>query len=225
MSTTKNYSLKELITFTGVDAIHEIDDIIRNGCVKKTTFNSMVTILIETQVIIIQVAINTDPAHLNAYNDFIRIKPEYSNKALGIQVLYQQQETLSRYQFKKIYCLAEGNKHLLTAINPGDRFNGFITWAKAGFSMNKSSKRLYNRQLKKHGIPKMPLHELLMEKQLTLWENGEERSMSGRQYWIEYGSWWNGEFKLGKNSDNVNQLKNYLLERLLIAKQKTYRVN
>lgn len=225
MKLTKNYTLKELISFTGVDFIHQTDDIIRHGCVKITSLNSIVTIAIETQVIIIQIAINTDPVHLNVKNEFIRIKPGYQNRALGIQVLYQQVQTLSRYRFKKIYCLAEGNKHSLTTIDPEERFNGFITWAKAGFSMSRSSKKLFDHLLKKHALPIMPLHKLLLEKQLTLWADGKERRMSGRQYWIEYGSWWNGEFKLDENSENVKRLKDYLLGRLLKSKQKIYAIN
>lgn len=126
--------------------------------------------------------INTDPAHLNVKNEFIRIKPGYENRALGIQVLNQQVLTLSQHRFKKTYCP----------------------------KFERSS---------------MPLHKLLLEKQLTLWADGKERKMSGRQYWIEYGSWWNGEFKLGEKSENVKRLKDYLLGRLLKSKQKIYAIN
>lgn len=205
------YSLEKLITFTGLDAIHTVEDVIKNGEIEIEWYNSTVTTKIETDVLLIKIAVDTNTKIVD--DRFIRLKSGYERIGIGTAIFNRQQENLFNAGFKMIICRAEGNKQSLNTLLPDERFNGFITWAKAGFSMAPDSESLYNAKLANNSIPLMPLHKLIRQHKLTVYDNGVEKTMTGEEYWKEYGDFWYGEFDLNRNSDNVKRLKHYIQEK------------
>ncbi|SDG12186.1 hypothetical protein [Chitinophaga filiformis] len=206
------YSLKQLISFTGIDAIHEISDIIKNAAIEIDWFEKNAKIEIETDVVFIRIIVNTKDKIVE--NQYIRMKNGNEGQGVGILIFEQQQETLFRAGYKKITCLAYGDKLTLEHADSTKQFNGYITWIKAGFTMTRKSEDAYYINLDKRKIPRMPLNDLLEQRQLNVYIPGQgTKPMSGEVYWQEYGESWEGEFELNRNSKNVKILHAYLVKK------------
>ncbi|HEX7868574.1 MAG TPA: hypothetical protein VF455_00530 [Chryseobacterium sp.] len=98
--------------------------------------------------------------------------------------------------FDRLECNAFGGIDDANKNDPKKAYNGYITWARFGFTMDPESQKRYERKLTENGQKIMPLHTLLSTDE-------------GRDYWKDKGHSWDGIFSLAPNSPNRNLFNQY----------------
>jgi hypothetical protein len=96
--------------------------------------------------------------------------------------------------------------HAAGGIGWPPEWDGYVYWAKTGYSMNEESHTKFEKWLEEHGLYGMSLFDLANDK-----ING------GSNIWSKEGFDWHGFFDLKSNSENRKLLRKYLAERELSA--------
>jgi len=91
-----------------------------------------------------------------------------------------------------------GLRSLKVSAARSEQFNGFYTWARLGYSIDSpDDQEEFDQLILEHGRSERSLQELM-------------QSNSGRDFWKQYGFWWQGQFDLNPNSENIMALNKYL---------------
>lgn len=128
--------------------------------------------------------------------DFLMMNPSKSSSGKGAEIFYNQIK-----QFQKL-----GIKILSTHAAKGDNFNGYYTWARLGYTIEK-----YEEQ--RNHLINLLKNDLDPELNKV---NNLETLMStekGRKWWKEWGFEFHGSFNLEEGSYSMNTINNYMDER------------
>jgi len=81
-----------------------------------------------------------------------------------------------------------------------ERFNGYYTWARLGYSIDDpGDQRDFEQLIADYGRSEQSMIELM-------------KTNEGREFWKDQGFWSQGIFDLTPNSQNIEALNNYLAE-------------
>ncbi|MCW3108046.1 MAG: hypothetical protein JWQ09_2552 [Segetibacter sp.] len=123
------------------------------------------------------------------FNSSLRVNEDQQKQGLGRNLLINQIISARSFKF-----------NLLNANAAGNTMNGFYTWGRLGYTMAFSYREKFNELLRKNNMEERSLFELLKTKE-------------GQKFWMKNGFTWNGIFFLGKGSENIRLLKDYLNEK------------
>ncbi|KAA2238564.1 hypothetical protein F0L74_20280 [Chitinophaga agrisoli] len=195
------HDFKAVIALTGVYAVYTYDELAEGEGVLISTPNPF-----EAHILIMHEGLElTRIIDYNAQTIMnISFKLKKQRAGTGTLVLIEQILAAEKENFGQLTCNAIGGEY-------EPLFNGYSTWGKLGFSIvnNKLSKAIgipsldrYNKLLEQHGIPSMPIHELLAAKNIIC-TNGNIIK-SGEDFWNAPGNGfpWSGAFDTGKGSVN-----------------------
>lgn len=134
-----------------------------------------------------QINIDVEDLEIRNFDVFLKRRGE----KLGLQAHKRQIKIAREFEFQFIYLRAFGGKN-----DPTKKFNGHVTWAKFGYTMQKRSQEKFEKQMRRDKKKASTLQELLLQ------EGGED-------YWFNEGFEWNGEFDLKEDSINQKILNDY----------------
>lgn len=117
----------------------------------------------------------------------LSMKVSSTNRGIGTNLLINQIKEARKLGFRFLKVSAAKGKHL----------NGYYTWARLGYSMEKPDYEDFIDLMKSFSRKERSIGELMTTKE-------------GRDFWEQNGFWWEGEFDLKDNSDNMTTLMNYL---------------
>jgi hypothetical protein len=210
---------------TGIDAIHEVNEVLKHAAIIIEANNEEVGVYIQTKTLNLKVRIvtNTDTngKEKNIEDLFIRIFPPINKKGWGTAIFLAQVTTATALGFKRIICEPHGNVDTLDEAIVELQYNGYFTWARLGFTMVQDSESYekYKAQLVSHNIDLLPLDKLLKKQVLFVRISANNTvPRSGKQYWKEFGFDWKGEFDLHSDSLNNKILLDYLKSKSLISR-------
>lgn len=130
------------------------------------------------------------------FMDFFMMNPSKSSFGKGAEIFYNQIK-----QFQKL-----GIKILFTHAAKGDNLNGYYTWARLGYTIEKSEEqRNHLINILKNDFDS----ELNKVNNLETLMSTEK----GRKWWKEWGFEFDGIFDLEEGSYSMNTLNNYMYER------------
>lgn len=137
-----------------------------------------------------------DFANKNIWNEYLELPGDKRKNGIGFKIFESQINEAMSAGFKLIRCTAARNK-------PGERqMDGYIAWAKVGYSMQEISISRYSTKLNEHSIEFQPLHDLVY---CPMLENGD----SGENFWVTYGCTWQAQFDIQRDSLNHTLLNRY----------------
>ena len=175
------YDLNKLLSFTG---IHGYTD---NYIYEISGTYPILRIYVSHAGYELQRSIYFDEARVK--NDYFEVK--IPRNGIGRKIFAAQVAALTLYGFENIRVHALGGEGC-------EDFNGHITWAKFGFSMDTGSEILkFKKLINAHNRKENTVNELV-------------KSKNGSAFWSENGFSWNGIFLLAENSVNQKILKDYL---------------
>lgn len=130
------------------------------------------------------------------WNEYLELPGDMRNNGIGFRMFESQINEAMAANFNLIRCLAARDT---TGKNQMD---GYVVWAKVGYSMHQNSIPAYTERLDEHSIGFQQLHDLIY---CTKLENGD----SGENFWVEHGLSWYAQFELDINSVNHTLLQRY----------------
>jgi hypothetical protein len=81
-----------------------------------------------------------------------------------------------------------------------ERFNGYYTWARLGYTIDSPEDQAdFEKLLRSYGRSENSMINLM-------------QTSDGRNFWRNNGFWWQGIFDLSPNSENIQAFNNYLAE-------------
>lgn len=93
-----------------------------------------------------------------------------------------------------------GITYLKVSAAKSERFNGYYTCARLGYSIDSpEDQEDFEQLINVYGRNEKSMIELMQTK-------------GGRKFWRDSGFWWQGVFDLSPNSENIEALNNYLVE-------------
>lgn len=131
------------------------------------------------------------------FNMSFELQKGMQRQGIGYKVFSEQVKYAKEYGFKEIRCRATGNWDTI------QKFNGYITWAKFGYTVHELSMAQYSEILIRNNISLEPIFSLVNNPNI-----GE--GVTGETFWTEKGRTWMGAFHLDKEGcvDNLNQYAN-----------------
>jgi hypothetical protein len=114
-------------------------------------------------------------------------------RAVAARILKSQIRHALRKNIKTIVLHAYGNHSIR------EEFNGYVTWGKFGFEMDKFSFGRFNKLIKDHGRKERSLFELLQTEE-------------GNSFWVKYGDSWIAEMNLNTRSRSYKRFKRSLIK-------------
>jgi hypothetical protein len=93
-----------------------------------------------------------------------------------------------------------GITHLKVSAAKNERFNGYYTWARLGYSIDSpDDQEQFDELISNHGRSEKSMIELM-------------QTEDGRDFWRQNGFWWQGIFDLSRESENIQAINNYLIQ-------------
>lgn len=197
--TLTGHDFETSIALTGIYGVHKYTDLIEADA-DITIYENypFVTITILLDDLSLQRIIDFEDREI--INDYIKIGERRTGK--GTSVLLSQIHYATELEFGKLNCHAIGDGSTKES-------NGYITWAKLGYTMKRKSFLKYQELLARHDIPLMTLEKLLLATNIPLL-NGKGVLKSGITFWVNSGFPFSAEFFLRKGSENRNILCRHL---------------
>jgi len=187
-------SYHDIIGLTGVYGLFSLENV-RNAINAKI---SDAHDIIEINIVVDGIKI-IRKIHLKAqYLENVLLKAkEHRGQGIGFEMLKSQIEYGRKMEFKRIELLAWG------AID--EEFNGYLTWAKYGFTMMANSSRWFRETL----IPELKRIGAIYKDYSNVHELLDDIEISGEEVWAVFGEAWYGVFLLSKKSYNTKRLQSY----------------
>jgi hypothetical protein len=206
---TTGVRLKDLLGFTGIYHMgFSYDDVMKNGDIDVQGDSQAVTVTIFFNEI--QMIRKFYLEKKIILNRSIRIKDQ--GKGIGLSIFSSQVEHTLKAQFNYIQCLAAGDIH--RAAKKGEHcFNGYITWAKFGWTMintdlnNSHFRQMFINARASHSY--RSLQELMAAESIECIHEGKKVSLTGVKFWAMKGFDFDAEFKLIGDSTNLLLLEAY----------------
>ena len=126
------------------------------------------------------------------YNSLMKVFAK--GKGIGLNLFLNQVKEARLQGFKRLDVTAEGNYTIR------NDWNGYLTWAKFGYIMDKPSQLMFNNLMKENNRAEKSVFELVSTKE-------------GQDFWEKNGKTWTGSFDLKDGSKAMNNLKEYLDQR------------
>ncbi len=179
---TTGYEPDEIISFTGADYAGNY-----NRTVQIDGIYPAVRVNIRHDGFSLSRTINFEEKII--YNERFTVKK--TGRGLGAGILKSQVDVAMNAGFEQIKVFAMGDNQSLK------KWNGYITWAKLGFTMEGFEENQFNDFLKLHERNEKNLHQLIS-------------TTNGERLWKENGYSWFGEFVLREDSLNMKLLIEYM---------------
>jgi hypothetical protein len=185
-------SLTSFIELTGIQAIHNIEDLIQNGEIFLTEYQKQISLFITTDVVQIKLTMLGNGI---LHYGFLRIFKPFNGNHYGKSIFYTAVEKAKSEGFKELKFEAHGNRTTLDHPQESECYIGYFAWIDPQIKMENPTK--YEAFLKDKGIPVMPLYELYKSDKVTVHSpEGKQTEMTGREFWIENGRTWRAKIDL-----------------------------
>lgn len=176
------YTEEELISFTGADPKDSFKQLVRIS-----GFYPTIVVHVMHKEYTVSRLIDFERAEI--VNQLMQVHRKQTG--LGTKLLTKQVNVAVATGFTRLSLFAAGNRDKL------DKLNGYVTFAKLGFTMINEEIEKFRLLINAFGRPEHTVNELVATE-------------DGAEWWIQNGYSWSGEFDLREGSINRKLLNAYL---------------
>lgn len=160
----------------------------------------------------------------NIENEIMLVAPTARGKGIATRALAEQVSSAAKQGFERIYAGAAGQGKMIKSetdshFATGDDSNGYYTWARLGFH---GDIRSLMRERRTSDEPELRAIAADFGKMFPGVTNVSQlmTTKQGRQWWKDYGGYFDGEFNLRKGSASRTLLTRYLSEKSRLQRKK-----
>ncbi len=180
------YTEGELVSFTGADYVRNSNRVV-------TISGIYPAVIVAVKCVDFQIRRQINFEEKSIRNELFRVNRKRTG--LGSGIVNAQVDAATNAGFKLIKVLAIGRYDTI------DKWNGYLTFAKLGFSMEEFEIDSFRKLLAKHGRIEQTINQLVSTE-------------DGSKFWKENGYPWYGYFDLAENSVNRKILQTYIDKQL-----------